>query len=283
MLIIQSNTRFLNRYKLLALYLAFVVQSLNRVRLFVTPWTATCQASLSFTISQSLLKLMSIESVMPSNLLALCYPLLLLPSIFPSIRVFSNELTLRIRQTKYWSFSFIISPSNEHSGLISFRIDWFDLLAVHGTLKGFLQHHSLKVSILWCSTFFMVQLSHPYMTTGKTIALSRWTFVGKVMSLLFNTLFNRFVIAFLQRNKHLLISRLQSQSAVILEPKKIKSITLSVVSPFICHEVMGLDAMIFVFQMLSFKPAFSPSSFTFLKRLFSFSPLYAIRMVSSAY
>ena len=167
MLIIQGNTCFLNRYKLLALYLAFVVQSRSHVLLFVTPWTATCQASLSFTISQSLLKLMSIESVMPSNLLVLCYPLLLLPSIFPSIRVFSNELTLCIRQTKYWSFSFIISPSNEHSGLISFRIDWFDLLAVHGTLKSFLQHLSSKASILWRSTFFMVQLSHSYMTTGK--------------------------------------------------------------------------------------------------------------------
>ena len=148
-----------------------VVQSLSRVQLFVTAWTATCQASLSFTISWSLLKLMSIESVMPSNHLILCRPLLLLPSIFPSIRVFSNDSALHTRWPKYWSFSFNISPSNEHSGLISFRIDWFDLLAVQGTLKSLLQHHSPKASILRCSAFFIVQLSHPYMTTVKTIAL----------------------------------------------------------------------------------------------------------------
>ena len=157
-----------------------VVQSLNHVRLFATLWTA---ASLSFTINQSLLKLMSIELVMPSNHLILCHPLLL-PSIFlPSIRVFSNESVLRIRWPKYWNFSFNISPSNEHPGLISFRMDWLDLLAVQGTLKSLLQHHSSKASILRRSAFFTVQLSHPYMTTGKTIALSRWTFVGKVMSL----------------------------------------------------------------------------------------------------
>ena len=155
---------------------------------------------------------------MPSNHLILCQPLLLLPSIFPSIRVFSNELALRIRWPKYWSFSYNISPSNEHSGLISFRMDWLDLLAVQGTLKSFVQHHSSKISILWCSTFFIVQLSHPYMTTGKTIALTRWTFVGKVMSLLLNML-SRLVITFLLRNKLLLISWLQSPS-VILEPKK---------------------------------------------------------------
>ena len=163
---------------------------------------------------------------MPSNHLLLYLPLLLLPSIFPSLKVFSNELVLRIRWPKYWSFSFSISPSNEYSGLISFRIDWFDLLAVPGTLKSLLQHHSSKASILWCSAFFIVQLSHPHMTTGKTIGLTRWTFVGQVMSLLFNVL-SRLVIAFLPRSKCLLISWLQSPSAVILEPRKIKSVTVS--------------------------------------------------------
>ena len=194
------------------------VQSLSHVRLFVTPWTAAHQASLSITNSQNLLKLMSIESVMPSNRLILCHPLLLLPLILPSIRVFSNE-SVRIRWPKYWSFRFSISPSNEYLGLISFRIDWLDLLAVQGTLKSFLQHHSSKASILLCSAFFTVQLSHLYMTPGKTIALTRWTFVGKVMSLLFNML-SRLVITFLPRSKHLLISWLQSPSAVILEPQK---------------------------------------------------------------
>ena len=156
---------------------------------------------------------------MPSNHLILCRHLLLLPSIFPSIKVFSNESVLRSRWSKYWSFSFSISPSNEHPGLISFRMDWLDLLAVQGTCKSLLQHHSSKASILRCSAFFMVQISHPYMTTGKTIALTRWTFVGKVMSLLFNML-SRLVITFLPRSKYLLISWLQSPSAVILEPKK---------------------------------------------------------------
>ena len=164
------------------------VRSLSCVRLFATPWTAARQASLSVTNSWSLLKLMSIMSVMPSNHLILYRPLLLLPSIFPSIRVFSNESPLRIRWPKYWSFSFSISPSSAHSGLISFRMDWLDLLAVQGTLKSLLQHHSSKASILWHSAFLIVQISHPYMTTGKTIALTRWTFVGKVMSLLFNML-----------------------------------------------------------------------------------------------
>ena len=194
------------------------VQSLSHVWLFATPWTAAHQATLSITNSRSLFKLMSIESVMPSNHLILCRPLLLPLWIFPSIRVFSNESVLRISWPKYWSFSFSISPSNECSGLISFRIDWLDLLAVHGTLKSLLQHHSSKASILWLSAFSIVQLFHPYMTTGKTIALTRQTFVGKVMSLLFNTL-SRLVIVFLPRNKHLLISWLQSPSAVILEPK----------------------------------------------------------------
>ena len=164
------------------------VQSLSRVRLFVTPWTALCQASLSITNSWSWPKLMSIEPVMPSNHLILCRPLLLLPSIFPSIRVFSDESALHMRWPKDWSFSFNISPSNEHPGLISFRMDWLDLLAVKGTLKNLLQHYSLKTSILRCSAFFIVQLSHPYTTTGKTIALTRWTFVDKVMPLRFNKL-----------------------------------------------------------------------------------------------
>ena len=170
---------------------------------------------------------------------------LLLPSIFPSIRVFSSESVLRIRQPKYWSFSFNISPSNEYSGLSSFRIDWFDLLAVQKTLR-LLQHHISKPSSLQCSAFLMVQLSHPCMTTRKTIALTRQTFVSKVMSLLFNTL-SRFVTAFVPRSMCLLLSWLQSPSATILEPKKIKSLTVSIVSPSICHEVRGPDAMIFIF------------------------------------
>ena len=190
------------------------LQWLSHVQLFVTPWTAACQAFLSFTVSQSLPKLKSIDSVIPFNHLILCHPLLLLPSIFPSIRVFYNESVLHIRQPEYWSFSFSISPSNEYLGLISFTIDWFDLLAVQGTLKSLLQHHSSKASVLWHYSFFMVQLSHSYMTTGKTIALTRWTFVGKVVSLLFNMLYS-LVIAFLPRRKCLLISWLQSPSAVI--------------------------------------------------------------------
>ena len=197
------------------------VQSLSRVQLFTTPWTAAHQASLSITNSWSLPKPMSVESVIPTNHLILCRPLLLLPSIFPRIRVFSNELVLCIRWPKYWSVSFNISPSNEHPGLISFRMDWLDLLAVQGTLKSLFQHHSSKASILQRSAFFTVQLSHPYLTTGKTIALTRWTFTGKVMSLLFNML-SRLVITFLPRNKRLLISWLQSPSSVILEPPKIK-------------------------------------------------------------
>ena len=179
------------------------VFSLCRVQLFATPWTAACQAFLSITNSQSLPKLMSIESVMPSNHLILCRPPLLLPSIFPSIRVFSNESALCIRWPKCWSFSFNISPSKEHRGLISFQMDWLDLLGVQGTLKSLIQHHISKASILWHSAFFTMQHSHPYMTTGKTIALTRWTFVGKVMSLLFNML-SRLVITFLPRSKHLL-------------------------------------------------------------------------------
>ena len=224
---------------------------------------------------------MSFESVMLSNHLVLCCSLLL-PSIFPSIRVFSIESALRLKWPKYWSFSFNISLSNEYSELISLKIDWFDRLVVQGTLKSLLQHHSSKATILQHSAFFIVQLSHSYMTTGKTIALTRRTFVGKVTSLLFNML-SRLVIASLPRCKCLLVSWLQSPSAVILKPRKIKSATVSTVSPSICHEVMEQDAMILFFSMLSFKPTFSLSSFTFIKRLFSSSLLSAIRVVSSAY
>ena len=180
---------------------------------------------------------------MLSNHLILCHPLLLMPSIFPSIWVFSNESALHIRWPKYWSFSFNITPSNEHPGLIYFRVDWLDLLVVHRTLKSILQYHSSKASILRRSAFFTVQLSHSYMTTGKTIALTRRTFVGKVMSLIFNML-SGLVITFLPRSKHFLISWLQSRSAVILEPPKIKSDTVSTVFPSICYEVMRTDAMI---------------------------------------
>ena len=193
------------------------VQSLSCVQLSETPWTTARQASLSITNSLSLLKLMFIKSVMPSNHLILCHPLLLLPSIVSSIRVFSNESVLHIRWPKYWSFSLRISPSYEYSGLISFKIDWFDLLADQGTLKSLLQHHSSKASILWCSAFFMVQLSHPYMTNGKTLALTGWTFVVKVMSLLFNML-SRFVIAFLPRSTYI------SKFLLIMTPVLLNSV-----------------------------------------------------------
>ena len=182
------------------------------------------------------------DAIQPSHPLS---PLLLPPSIFPSIGVFSNESVLRIRWPKYWNFSFKISPSNKFSGLICFRMDQLDFLTFHGTLKSLLQNHSSKASILQCSAFFMVQLSHPYMTTGKTIALIRWTFINIVMSLLFNML-SRLVIAFLPRSKCLSISWLQSPPAVILEPKKIKSVSIFIISPSICHEVMGLDGMILI-------------------------------------
>ena len=197
------------------------VQSLSRVRLFETPWIPARQNSLSITNSRSSLRFTSIESVMPSNHLILCRPLLLAPSIFPSIGVFSNESVLHIRWPKYWNFSFSISPSKEYSELISFRMDWLDLLAVQGTLKSLLQHHSSKAAILQHSAFFTVQLSYAYMTTGKTIALTRRTLVGKIMSLLLKML-SRLVITFLPRSKRLLISWLQPPSAVILKPKKIK-------------------------------------------------------------
>ena len=227
-----------------------VVQSLSCSQLFVTRWTAACQGSLSFTSSWSLVKLMSIELVMLSNHAILCCPLLLLPSIFPSIKVFSNESALCIMWPKYQSFS--ISPSNEYSWLISCRIDWFDILASlislqvwspQVILKSLLQHHNSKVSILQCSAFFIVQLSHLYL---KKCTLAIWVFVSKVMSLLFNTL-SRFAIAFLPKNNYLLISWLQSPSPVILEPKKIKSVSVSSFPPSIYHEVMGQDSTILVF------------------------------------
>ena len=256
-----------------------VVQLISHIWLFATLWTTAHQTSLSF-ISWSSLKLMSLSwwcyiTVSSSvTLFSSC------PQSFP-VRVFSSESTHWIRWPKLWSFSFSFSPSNEYSGMISFRIDWFDLPAVQGTLKSLLQHRNSTASILQHSAF-MVQLSHPYMTTGKTIALTRQTFVSKLMSLLFNTL-SRFVIAFLPRSKRLMISWLQLQSTLILEPKKIKSVTVSIVSPSVCHEVMGLVAMILVFWMLSFKSAFSLSSFTIIKRLFSSSSLSAIRLVTSGY
>ena len=196
--------------------------------------------SLSITNSRSLLKLTSIELVMPSNHLILCRTLLLPLSIFPSIGLFS-ELVLCIMWPKYRSLSFSTNPSNEYSGLIFFKMDWLGLLVVQGISKSLLQHHSSKASVFWCSAFFIVQFSHPYMTTGKTITFTRQTFVGKVMSLLFSML-SRLAIAFLPRSKHLLISWLQSPSVVTLEPPKIKSVTVSIVSPSICHEVMGWDA-----------------------------------------
>ena len=207
----------------------------------MTLWTAALQASLSTTNYQSLLKLTSISSVMPSNHLILCCPFLLPSSIFPSIRVFASDTVLCIRWPNYWSFSFRFSPSNEYSGLISFRLDWLDL-AVQGTLKSLLQHHSSKASNLWCSAFFMVQLSHPFTITGKTIALTRHTLVSRVMFLLFNML-PRFVKAFLPRSKHLSISWLQSSSTVILESKKIKSLTVFIVSHHgtRCHDLSFLN------------------------------------------
>ena len=204
------------------------------------------------------------------------------PQSFPTSGSFQMTQLFASGGQSIWVSASNISPSNEYPGLISFRMDWLDLLAVQGTLKNLLQYHSSKASILLHSVFFIVQISHPYIITGKTIALTRQTFVDKVMSLFFSML-SRLVITFLPRSKHLLISWLQSPSAVILEPRKIKSATVSTVSPSICHEVMGPDAMIFIFWMLSFKPTFSLSSFTFIKRLFSSSSLSAIRVVSSAY
>ena len=213
------------------------------------------------------------SSVVPFSSHLHCFPA---SGSFPMSRFFESG------GQSIWSFNFSISPFNEYSGLISFRIEWLELLAVQGTLKSLLQHHSSKASILRHSAFYVVQLSHPYMTTGKTIALTRQTFVSKVMSVFFNML-SKLVMAFLPRSKHLLISWLQSPSTLVLEPRKIKSVTVSVVSPSICHEVMGPDAMILVFWMLSFKPTFSLSSFTLIKRFFTFSLLSAIRIVSPVY
>ena len=216
----------------------------------MTPWTAACQASLSFTC---LLALPQTHVHQVGDAIQSAHPLSSSPpAIFPSIRVFSNQSVLRIRWPKYSRFSFSISPSIEYSGLI-FRIDWLDFLAVRGTLKSLLQYHSSKASILWHSAFFIVQLSHPYMTTGKTIALTRWAFVGKVISLLFNML-SRLVIALLPRSKYLLISWLQSPSAVILELPKINSPTVSIVSPSICHEVMGPDLPQFFLVTCAYSP-----------------------------
>ena len=230
------------------------------------------QASLSFPISWSLPKLMSVESVMPSNHLVLCCSLLLLPLIFPSIGVFSNESALLIRWPEYRSFSISISPSSEYWGLISFRIDWYDLLAVQETLKSPLEHHSSKASTLQRSAFFTVQLSHPYMTSGKTIALTRQTFVGKVMSLLFNML-SRFGITFLPRSKCLSFMAAVTIYSDFWTQEKM-SVTVSICSLSICNEMTGLDAMILVFWMLSFKSAFPLSSLNLIKRLFI--PLHSL-------
>ena len=219
------------------MFIFVLIQSLSCVQPFAIPWTAARQASLSFTITRSLLKVIFIELVMPSNHFILCHPLLLLLLIFPSIRIFSNELA--IRWPKYWSFSFSISPSNEYSGLISFRMDWFDLLAVQGTLNSLLYYRSSKASIFGAQPSLWSN-SHPYVTTGKTITLTIWTFICKVMSLTFNML-SSFVIAFLPRSKHLLISWLQSLSTVILESKNIKSVIVSTFAPSICHEVIWLS------------------------------------------
>ena len=246
-----------------------VVQWVSHVQLFVNPWTAASQASLSFTICQSLLKVMSTESVVLSKPLILCCPLLLLPSVFLSIRVFPNGWSLCTRWTQYWSFSFNISPSNEYSGWLSFRIDWFDLLAVQGALDKyspapqFKSINSSTLSLLYGSTLTSIHASwENHSFDGIT------TSVSKVMLLLLNTLF-RFVIAFLPKSKHLLSSRLQSLSTVILEPKKIKSETTFTFSSSICHEMMGPDVMIFTLWMLSFKPAFSVFSFTLIRKLYN--------------
>ena len=261
--------------------LCFVIQSLSRVRISVTPWTSW--STPGFPDLHRLPELAQTYIHWIGNAIQPYHPLSsLLTSILPSIRVFSNESALHISGPKYWSFSFSISPSNEYSGLISFRIDRLDLPVVQGALKSFLQHHISKTSILQHSAFFMVQLLHPYMSTGKTIALTRWINVSKAVFLLFNTL-SRFVTVFLPRSKHLLISWPQSPSSVILEPRKIKSPTVSIVSPFICHEVMGADAMILVFKMLGFKPVSSLSSFTFNSRLSSSSSLSESRVLSFVY
>ena len=219
------------------------IQSLSHVQLFVTPWTAARQASLSITNSQSLLKLMSITLVMPSSHVILCHPLLLPLSIFPSIRGFSNESVLPIMWPKYWSFTFSISPSNDYSELISFRMDWLDLLAVQGTLKSLLQYHSSKASILWCSALFIVQLSHPYMATGKTIVLTRWTFDGQVMSLLFNML-----SSFSSKEQVSFDFMAAVTICSDLEPPLKKCLIVCIISPSIYNKVMGPDANFLIFS-----------------------------------
>ena len=253
------------------------VQSHSPVRLFGTPWTSARHDSLSITNTWSLLKLMSIESVMSSNRLILCHPLLLLPSIFPSNRVFSNESVLHIRWPKYWSFSFNISPSNEYSGLISFRMDWLDLLAVQGTLKCLLQYHGSKALIHRHSTFFIIQLSHPYATIGKTIALDRWTFIGKIMLRLFNML-SSLVITFLPRSKCLnfmaavtICCYFGAQNNKVSHCFNCFPIYLPCSDGSRCHDLSFLN--------VEFKPTFSLTSFTFIKRLFNSSLLSAIRVV----
>uniref|UniRef100_A0ABM5GHK3 Cell growth-regulating nucleolar protein isoform X4 n=1 Tax=Pogona vitticeps TaxID=103695 RepID=A0ABM5GHK3_9SAUR len=253
-----------------------------RVRLFVTPWTRACQALLSSTASWSWVKFMLVASMTLSNHLILCRPLLLLPSHFPDIKIFSKESSLLMTWPKYWSLSFRICPSSEHSRLISLRMVRFVLLAVQETLKTLLQQHNSKASVLRQSAFFMVQLSLPYITTGKTIPLTIRTFVGKVMFLLFKML-SRFVIAFLPRSRCLLISRLLSPSTMIMEPEKVKSVTASISSPSIYQEVMGPLAMILGFLMLSFRPFLALSSFMLIKKFFNSSSLSVIRVVSSAY
>ena len=254
-----------NHFSILALRTPWTVQFSSVAQLCQTRWNPMNHSTPGLPVHHQLLESTQThihwvgDAIQPSHPLSSPSP----PALnFPSIRVFSKESALHIKWPKYWSFSINISPSNEHPGLISFRMDWVDLLAVQGTLKSLLQHHSSKASVFRHSAFFIVQLSHPYVTTGKTIALMRRTFVGKVMYLLFNML-SRLVITFLPRSKCFLISWLQSPSAVILEPRKIKWATVSTVSPSICHEVMGPDGMILVFWMLSFKPTFSFSFFHF--------------------
>ena len=247
---LEQLTNWRRRANLEDLWYLTSVQSFSRVQIFLTPWPSPHQASLSITNSQSPPKSMSIESVMPSNYLILCHPLVLLPSIFPSIRVFSNESGLHIRWPKNWIFSFNISPINEHPGLISFRMNWLNLFAVKWTCKSPLQDHRSKASILWCSAFFIVRLSHPYVTTGKTIALTKWTFLDKVMSLLFNML-SMLVMTFLSRSKRLLISWLQSPPAVILEPR---SQALFSLFPHLFAMILLLNYMVFLYVYFGYWP-----------------------------
>ena len=270
-----NNWTQLSNWYSVQIYVVLVVQSPSHIQLFATPWTAPYQASLSLTISRSWPKFISIASGMPSSHFILWCPLILLPSNFPSISDFSNELAVYIRWPKYWSFSFSLSPFNECSRFISFKIDWFDLLAVQGTFRTLLQHNSWKPSILWCPAFFLVQLSQPYLTTGKTIVLTIQTFVNRIISLLSNTL-SMFVTAFLPKSSLLLSSWLYSLSSLILEPNKRKFVIISTFSPFICREIMGPDAVILYLLILHFKPVFhsppSPSSRGSLVSLY-FMPL----------